>query len=149
MESSRTRDQTHVPCVGRQTPNHWTTRGVLYFRLITVTVTVLYPFLYIISLILILIVVTIIISFCFRDEEINLRLYHFGSAAIMKSTDWVTCTMEMYFLPCSGVPHYGKVPRLSRGEHCVPLPWGCKQEMWTPTDSSALTLFSSALRTFL
>ena len=35
VESSWTRDQTHVPCVGRQTPNHWTTRGVLYFRLIT------------------------------------------------------------------------------------------------------------------
>ena len=24
--SSHTRDQTHVPCIGRQIPNHWTTR---------------------------------------------------------------------------------------------------------------------------
>ena len=24
--SSRTRDQTHIPCTARQTPNHWTTR---------------------------------------------------------------------------------------------------------------------------
>ena len=26
MESSRIRDQTHVSCIGRQIPNHWTTR---------------------------------------------------------------------------------------------------------------------------
>ena len=26
--SFRTRDRTHVPCIGRQTPNHWTTREV-------------------------------------------------------------------------------------------------------------------------
>ena len=26
VESSQTRDQTHVPCIGRQIPNHWTTR---------------------------------------------------------------------------------------------------------------------------
>ena len=26
--SSRTRDQTHVPCIGRQILNHWTTREV-------------------------------------------------------------------------------------------------------------------------
>ena len=116
--SSLTRDQTHVPCIGRQTLNHWTTRGVLYFWLISVTVTVLYPFLYIISLIFILMVVTIIILFYFWDEETNLRWYYFLRAAIMKSTDWVACTMEMYFLPCFGVPHYGKVPRLSRWALC-------------------------------
>ena len=28
MESSRSRDQTHVPCTGRQILNHWTTREV-------------------------------------------------------------------------------------------------------------------------
>ena len=28
-ESSLTRDQTHVPCIGRQILNHWTTREVL------------------------------------------------------------------------------------------------------------------------
>ena len=27
-ESSRTRDRTHVPCIGRQILNHWTTREV-------------------------------------------------------------------------------------------------------------------------
>ena len=26
--SSQTRDQTHIPCTARQTPNHWTTREV-------------------------------------------------------------------------------------------------------------------------
>ena len=26
VESSLTRDQTRVPCIGRQIPNHWTTR---------------------------------------------------------------------------------------------------------------------------
>ena len=26
--TSRTRDRTHVPCIGRQIPNHWTTREV-------------------------------------------------------------------------------------------------------------------------
>ena len=26
--SSWTRDQTYVPCIGRQIPNHWTTREV-------------------------------------------------------------------------------------------------------------------------
>ena len=31
--SSPTRDQTHMPCIGRQTPNHGTTREVSrYFR---------------------------------------------------------------------------------------------------------------------
>ena len=25
-----TRDQTHVPCIGRQILNHWTTREILY-----------------------------------------------------------------------------------------------------------------------
>ena len=29
--SSRTRDQTHVPCVGGRILNHWTTRVALYF----------------------------------------------------------------------------------------------------------------------
>ena len=29
VESPQTRDQTHVPCIGRGTPNHWTTREVL------------------------------------------------------------------------------------------------------------------------
>ena len=29
VESSQTRDQTYVPCVGRQILNHWTTREVL------------------------------------------------------------------------------------------------------------------------
>ena len=28
VESAWTRDQTHVPCIGRWTPNHWTTREV-------------------------------------------------------------------------------------------------------------------------
>ena len=28
MESSHIRDGTRVPCIGRQTPNHWTTREV-------------------------------------------------------------------------------------------------------------------------
>ena len=28
VESSRTRDQTHVLCTGRQIPNHWATRDV-------------------------------------------------------------------------------------------------------------------------
>ena len=28
VESSETRDQTHVPCTGRQIINHWTTRKV-------------------------------------------------------------------------------------------------------------------------
>ena len=28
MESSWTRDQTCVPCIGRQIPNHWTTREI-------------------------------------------------------------------------------------------------------------------------
>ena len=27
--SSPTRDRTHIPCVGRRTPNHWTTKEVL------------------------------------------------------------------------------------------------------------------------
>ena len=26
VESSRTRDRTHIPCIGRQVLNHWTTR---------------------------------------------------------------------------------------------------------------------------
>ena len=30
VESSWTRDQTHVPCFGRQIPNHWSTREVLF-----------------------------------------------------------------------------------------------------------------------
>ena len=29
MESSRTRDWTHVPCIGRRIPSYWTTREVL------------------------------------------------------------------------------------------------------------------------
>ena len=29
MESSQRRDRTHVPCIGRQIPNHGTTREVL------------------------------------------------------------------------------------------------------------------------
>ena len=29
VESSPTRDQTHVPCIGRQILSHWTTRNVL------------------------------------------------------------------------------------------------------------------------
>ena len=29
--SSQTRDQTHVPCVGRQILNHWVTRKALHF----------------------------------------------------------------------------------------------------------------------
>ena len=29
MGSSRTRDRTHVPCIGRQILNHWTTRKIL------------------------------------------------------------------------------------------------------------------------
>ena len=28
VESSPTRDQTHVPCIGKQILNHWTTREV-------------------------------------------------------------------------------------------------------------------------
>ena len=28
VESSQTRDQTHVPCIGRRILNHWTTREV-------------------------------------------------------------------------------------------------------------------------
>ena len=28
VESSQTRDQTHVPCTGRQIINHWTAREV-------------------------------------------------------------------------------------------------------------------------
>ena len=28
VESSQTKDQTHVPCIGRQIPNHWTTREI-------------------------------------------------------------------------------------------------------------------------
>ena len=31
MESYRTRDWTHVPCIGRWTPNHWATREVLSY----------------------------------------------------------------------------------------------------------------------
>ena len=27
--SSLTKDRTHIPCVGRQLPNHWTIRAVL------------------------------------------------------------------------------------------------------------------------
>ena len=27
MKSSQTRDQTHVPCIGRQSLNHWTHQG--------------------------------------------------------------------------------------------------------------------------
>ena len=33
MESSWTRDRTHVPCIGRWIPNHWTDREV-HFLLI-------------------------------------------------------------------------------------------------------------------
>ena len=29
VESSLTRDQTHIPCIGRQILNYWTTREVL------------------------------------------------------------------------------------------------------------------------
>ena len=29
VESSQARDETHVPCIGRWTLNHWTTREVL------------------------------------------------------------------------------------------------------------------------
>ena len=29
--SSRTRDRTHTPCIGRQSLNHWTAREVPYF----------------------------------------------------------------------------------------------------------------------
>ena len=28
VEFSQPQDQTHVPCIGRQIPNHWTTREV-------------------------------------------------------------------------------------------------------------------------
>ena len=28
VESSQTRDQIRVSCIGRQTPNHWTTREI-------------------------------------------------------------------------------------------------------------------------
>ena len=28
VDSSQTRDRTRVPCIGRQTPNHWPTREV-------------------------------------------------------------------------------------------------------------------------
>ena len=31
VESSQTKDQTNVPCIGRQILNHWTTRGSLVF----------------------------------------------------------------------------------------------------------------------
>ena len=30
VESSQTRDQTHVSCIGKQIPNHWTTRKILF-----------------------------------------------------------------------------------------------------------------------
>ena len=30
MESSQARDRTHIPCIGKQIPNHWTTRTVLF-----------------------------------------------------------------------------------------------------------------------
>ena len=35
MDSSQARDQTHVPCIGRWIPNHWTPREVLFLLLIT------------------------------------------------------------------------------------------------------------------
>jgi len=36
VEPSLTRDPTCIPCIGRQTPNHWTTRKVLLpFRIST------------------------------------------------------------------------------------------------------------------
>ena len=28
VEFSRTRESNHIPCIGRQIPNHWTTREV-------------------------------------------------------------------------------------------------------------------------
>ena len=31
--SSLTRDQTHIPCIGRQILNHWTTKKVLFSRI--------------------------------------------------------------------------------------------------------------------
>ena len=39
VESSWTRDQTHVPCIGRQILNHWTTRKVTTFLIISSTIT--------------------------------------------------------------------------------------------------------------
>ena len=35
VESSQTRDQTQVPCTGRQVLNHWATRDVLCVFLIS------------------------------------------------------------------------------------------------------------------
>ena len=32
--SSQTRDQTHVPCIGRQILNHWATREIPHFSLL-------------------------------------------------------------------------------------------------------------------
>ena len=39
VESSQTRDQTQVPCIGRQILNHWTTREVPYLELLKVFLT--------------------------------------------------------------------------------------------------------------
>ena len=44
VESSQTRDRTHVPYIGRQTPNHWTTREVLWFSFIALLFYNSYPF---------------------------------------------------------------------------------------------------------
>ena len=38
VESSQTRDCTHVPCIGRRTLNHWTTGEVLHASLLCETV---------------------------------------------------------------------------------------------------------------
>ena len=34
VESSQIRDRTRVPCIDRRTPNHWTTREVLYSEIL-------------------------------------------------------------------------------------------------------------------
>ena len=44
VESSLTRDQTHVPCIGRWILNYWATREVLTLGILRVLVTCLAEF---------------------------------------------------------------------------------------------------------
>ena len=41
--SSQTRDQTHVPCIGRQILNYWTTSGAPLFEILLSVIWGIYP----------------------------------------------------------------------------------------------------------
>ena len=70
--SSWTRDQTYVPCIGRQILNHWTTREVLSYRFLLITVIFIARYLIFLMLLLWFFFNSTkynLITFLFRNKE--------------------------------------------------------------------------------